>query len=53
MNVQFGYVFAKTDLIAHEGAAKVVPIPLVIALVGIYAICISGVAARKGWIGQR
>jgi len=51
--VQFGYVFAKTDLIAHEGAAKVVPFPLVIALVGIFAIWFSGVAARKGWIGQR
>ena len=51
--VQFGYVFAKTDLIAHEGAAKVVPFPIVIALIGVFAIWFSGFAARKGWIGQR
>lgn len=50
--VQFGYTFAMTDLIVHEGAAKVVPFPILIALVGLFAIWFSSVAAKKGWIGR-
>jgi hypothetical protein len=50
--VQFGYTFAMTDLIAHEGAGKVVPFPVFIALVTLFAIWFSGMAAKKGWIGR-
>jgi hypothetical protein len=50
--VQFGYVFTATDLIAHEGAAKVVPFPVFIGVVGIFAIWFAGFAAKKGWIGR-
>ena len=50
--VQFGYTFAMTDLIAHEGAAKVVPFPVFIAIVALVAIWFSGMAAKKGWIGR-
>ena len=50
--IQFGYTFSMTDLIAHEGAAKVVPFPVFIALVGVFAIWFAALAARKGWIGR-
>lgn len=49
---QFGYSFTATDIIAHEGAGKVVPFPVVIAVIGIFAIWFSGVATKKGWIGR-
>lgn len=51
--VQFGYVFAMTDMIAHQGAAKTVPFPVFIALVAAFSIWFAGMAARKGWIGAR
>ena len=52
MIAQFGYTFAMTDLIAHEGAAKVVPFPVFLAAVGLFAIWFSGMAAKRGWIGR-
>ena len=51
--IQFGYVFAMTDMIAHQGAAKTVPFPIFIALVALFSIWFSGMAAKKGWIGAR
>ncbi|HEX4694878.1 hypothetical protein [Sphingomonas sp.] len=51
--IQFGYIFAMTDMVAHQGAAKTVPFPIFIALVAAFAIWFSSMAARKGWIGQR
>jgi hypothetical protein len=51
--VQFGYVFAMTDMIAHQGAAKTVPFPVFIAAVALFSIWFAGMAARKGWIGAR
>jgi len=48
----FGYTFAATDMIAHKGVAEAVPFPVVIALVGAFAIWFSGMATRKGWIGR-
>lgn len=50
--VMFGYAFAATDLIAHKGLGRVLPLPLFIAVVGGFAIWFSGLAARKGWIGR-
>ena len=51
--VVFGYAFGMTDMIAHKGAAMTVPFPVVIAVIGAFAIWFSGMAAKKGWIGAR
>jgi hypothetical protein len=48
--VQFGYVFALTDLIAHKGAAMTVPFPLVIAAIALFQIWFAKRAERRGWI---
>ena len=48
--VQFGYVFAGTDLIAHKGAAATVPFPLVIAAIAGVQIWFAAYAERRGWI---
>ena len=47
--IQFGYVFAGTDLLAHKGAAATVPFPLFIALMGGVQIGVTLLAARRGW----
>ena len=49
--IQFGYVFAGTDLLAHKGAAATVPFPLFIALMGGVQIGVAVLAARRGWVG--
>jgi hypothetical protein len=49
--IQFGWIFAMTDLIAVKGAAKVVPFPVLIFLVGACAIWLTGTARRRRWIG--
>lgn len=49
--IQFGYVFAGTDLLAHKGAAATVPFPMFIALMGVVQIVLARVAARRGWVG--
>lgn len=48
--VQFGYVFAGTDLLAHKGPAMTVPFPLFIFAVAVFQIWIAGLARRRGWI---
>lgn len=48
--VMFGYAFLFTDLIAHKGAAQVVPFPVVIAGVTVGAIALARLAGRRGWI---
>lgn len=48
--IQFGYVFAATDLLAHKGAAATVPFPLFIALMGGVQIAVAQLAARRGWV---
>lgn len=48
--IQFGYVFAGTDLLAHKGAAATVPFPMFIALVGCVQIVVARVAAGRGWV---
>lgn len=47
--VMFGYAFAATDLIAHKGLEQVLPFPLFIAAVGVFSVCLAGLAARNGW----
>lgn len=49
--IQFGYVFAGTDLLAHKGAAATVPFPMAIALMGCVQIAVARMAARRGWVG--
>ena len=48
--VQFGYLFATTDIIAHKGFATVVPFPVFIVAVAVFALWFAGFAKRKGWI---
>jgi hypothetical protein len=48
--VQFGYVFAGTDLLAHKGAAATVPFPVFIALMGCVQIAVARLAARRAWV---
>jgi len=48
--IQFGYVFASTDLLAHKGAAATVPFPSFIALMGGVQIALTLLAARRGWV---
>lgn len=48
--VQFGWLFAVTDIIAVRGAAQVVPFPLFIAAVAVFGAWLSGHARQRGWI---
>ena len=49
--IQFGYIFAATELLAHKGAAATVPFPLFIFAVAAVQLWLAGFARRKGWIG--
>lgn len=49
--IQFGYLFATTDIIAHKGAGVVLPFPLVITAVAVFQLWFAGLAQRRGWIG--
>ena len=51
--VMFGYTFGATDLIAHDGAKKVVPFPIFIAAVGLFSVWFASFSTRKGWLGVR
>lgn len=48
--VQFGWVFAATDLIAAKGAATVVPFPLVILAVTLFGSGLATRGIRRGWL---
>lgn len=48
--IQFGWLFATTDLLARRGAG-VLFAPLLILLVGASALQLAHLAARRGWIG--
>ncbi|MFT3956046.1 MAG: hypothetical protein QM722_17185 [Piscinibacter sp.] len=48
--IQFGYVFVRTDLLAHKGAAATVPFPVFIALMGCAQVVLARVAAKRGWL---
>ena len=49
--IQFGYLFAATDIVAVKGAAMVLPFPIAIVVVAILQIWFAGMARRRGWIG--
>lgn len=48
--IQFGWLFATTDIIAAKGI-YVVYFPLLILLVGAVALQVAHLARRRGWIG--
>lgn len=47
--VQFGWLFATTDILAHRGIGTAA-FPLVIAAIAVAAILLAGRARRQGWI---
>ena len=49
--IQFGYLFATTDIIKQKGFGKVVPFPAFIAVVGVIAIWFAAFSRARGWIG--
>ena len=49
--VQFGYLFAATDLLAVKGAGVVLPFPIFITVIAGVQVWFAGVARRRGWIG--
>lgn len=49
--IQFGYLFAATDIIAVEGFATAAGLPIVIAVIGLAQVGLSTLARRRGWIG--
>ncbi|KAK0340258.1 hypothetical protein LTR94_031272, partial [Friedmanniomyces endolithicus] len=48
--LQFGWVFAATDLIAAKGAATVVPFPLAILAVALLQVTVARHADARGWL---
>lgn len=48
--VQFGWLFATTDIIAHQGIGTI-GFPLFIAAVAAASLWLAGYARRQGWIG--
>ena len=48
--VQFGWLFAATDIVAAKGARTVVPFPLVIAAVAVFEVWFANRSAERGWI---
>ncbi|HEX8383301.1 MAG TPA: hypothetical protein VF592_08000 [Sphingomonas sp.] len=48
--VQFGHIFAATDLIARKGVAATVPFPLFVIAVAAGAALLSRHAIRRRWI---
>ncbi len=49
--IQFGWLFATTDIVAVEGFGTVVPLPLIIVAMTLFGLCLAGPARRRGWIG--
>jgi len=48
--VMFGYVFATTDVIAHKGFMAAAGFPIVIFLLGLFAVWLSRTARARGWL---
>ncbi|WP_326523925.1 hypothetical protein [Sphingomonas sp.] len=49
--IQFGWLFATSDIVAAKGAGVVLPFPIFIACVAVFQIWFAGMASRRGWIG--
>jgi len=48
--IQFGWVFAATDLVARKGAAATVPFPLVIFAVALWQLAVARHGIARGWL---
>jgi hypothetical protein len=49
--VQFGYIFANTDLIAVKGFVAAAGFPILIVIIAACQIWLAGHAQSRGWIG--
>ncbi|MES3109263.1 hypothetical protein [Sphingomonas aurantiaca] len=49
MIVQFGWLFASTDIVAHKGASETLVFPIVIVAVAAFTLWLVGHARQKGW----
>lgn len=49
--VMFGYILAKTDLIAVKGFFGAAAFPILIAVIAGFQLWLAGLAIRRGWIG--
>jgi hypothetical protein len=48
--VQFGWLFATTDVVAAKGAAETVPFPAFITAVAAFSVWFAGYASGRGWV---
>jgi hypothetical protein len=48
--VQFGWLFATTDIVAAKGAAATVPLPAFITVVAAFSVWFAGYASNRGWV---
>lgn len=48
--IQFGYLFATTDIIAHKGAGTVLPFPILILAIGVFSIWFAGLARKREYL---
>ena len=48
--IQFGWVFAATDLVARKGAAATVPFPLLIFAVALWQLAVARQGIARGWL---
>ena len=48
--IQFGFLFAMSDLLRHKGAAATLPFPVLIVAVAAGEVWLGGYALRRGWI---
>lgn len=49
--IQFGWLFATTDIVAHKGAGVVLPFPILILGVTLFGWWLARHARARGWIG--
>jgi hypothetical protein len=49
--VQFGYIFASTDLMAVKGFVAAAGFPIVVVIIAAFQIWLAGHAQSRGWIG--
>ena len=47
--VQFGWLFASTDIVARKGASATFGLPLVIVVIAVFTLWLVGHARHKGW----
>ncbi|MBB4153235.1 putative membrane protein YhdT [Sphingomonas jinjuensis] len=48
--VQFGWLFVRSDIVAHKGALVVLPFPIIIVAAAAFGAWLAGHARTRGWI---